>query len=49
MAKETGKAGARRALAAVARGKALLPFWGGEGGQYRPAGGPFPQMERGGG
>ena len=36
MAGETGKAGTRQALAAVAREKALLPFRGGEGGNIAP-------------
>ena len=43
MAGETGKAGTRQALAAVAREKALLPFRGGEGGNIAPLVAPFPK------
>lgn len=43
MAGETGKAGTRRALTAVAREKALLPFRGGEGGNIAPLVAPFPK------
>ena len=43
MAGETGKAGTRRALTAVAREKALLPFRGGEGGNIALLVAPFPK------
>lgn len=43
MARKAEQAGTRRALAAVAREKALLPFRGGEEGNIAPLVAPFPK------